>query len=108
MLADHMENYAATFNLNILNSSTVEASSFDQPRGIWSVRIRTPYGVKTVVAKHLVQSTGIGCQKPYIPNIPGKESYRGISIHSEKYKNPKQLIDQGAKVRSLPSWIILR
>lgn len=97
MLADHMENYAATFNISILNSSTVESCSFNQSRGIWSVRIRTPFGLKTVAAKHLVQSTGISCQKPYIPDIPGYESYRGINIHSEIYKNSKQLIDQGAK-----------
>lgn len=100
MLADHMKNYATTFNLNILNSSTVEASSFNRSKGTWSVRIQTPYGVKTVTAKHLVQCTGIGCQKPFTPKIPGKELYKGISIHSAEYKNPKQLIDQGVKVRS--------
>ncbi|ROW04748.1 hypothetical protein VMCG_04719 [Cytospora schulzeri] len=97
MLADHMKNYVATFNLNILNSSTVEASAFNQSKGVWNMRIRTPYGVKTVIAKHLVQSTGIGCQKPNIPKLPGGELYKGISIHSAEYKNPKQFTGNGAK-----------
>lgn len=100
MLANHMKNYVATFNLTILNSSTVEASSFTQSKGTWRAKIATPYGVKSVVAKHLVQATGIACQNPYVPNISGKESYSGICIHSTGYKNPKQLIDEGAKVRS--------
>ncbi|KUI59726.1 putative indole-3-pyruvate monooxygenase YUCCA11 [Cytospora mali] len=97
MLADHMKNYAAAFNLNILNSSTVEASSFSQSKCIWNARIRTPHGIKTVVARNLVQSTGIGSQKAFIPDIPGKESFKGINIHSAIYKNPEQLSLQGAK-----------
>lgn len=106
MLADHMKTYAATFHLNILNSSTVEESSFSQSKGVWSVKVATPYGVKTVVAKHLVQATGIGCQKPYVPSISGKDLYGGISMHSTEYKNPKQLIDQGAKVTH-PLFVVL-
>lgn len=99
MLADHMKNYAATFKLNIMNSSTVEASSLDQSKGVWNIKIHTPHGPKTVTAKHLVQCTGISGHRPFVPKIPGKESYKGTSIHSAEYKNPKQLSDLGAKVR---------
>lgn len=98
-----MKNYVATFNLSILNSSTVEASSFSLSKGTWRAKVRTPYGVKTVFAKHLVQCAGIGSQNPLVPSIPGKESYKGVNIHSVEYKNPKQLSDHGAKVRDHPS-----
>ncbi|ROW11857.1 hypothetical protein VPNG_04914 [Cytospora leucostoma] len=97
MLADHMKNYADTFKLNIINSSTVEASSLNQSKGVWDIKIHTPHGSKTVKARHLVQCTGTTGQRPFIPNIPGKESYKGTSVHSAEYKNPKQLIDLGAK-----------
>lgn len=100
MLADHMKNYAARFNLDIFNSSVTEATSFNQSKGTWAVRIHTPHGVKTVMAKHLVQSTGLSGQRPFFPKIPGEDLYKGTSIHSGEYKNPKQLSTQGAKVRS--------
>lgn len=99
-LADHMKNYAAAFHLNILNSSSVEGSSFNAASGTWTVLVRTPSGNKVVKAKHLVQSTGIGGAKPYIPELPGAGSYKGINIHSAEYKNPKTLSDKGAKVRA--------
>ncbi|KAK7734030.1 hypothetical protein SLS53_008025 [Cytospora paraplurivora] len=97
MLAAHMKNYAETFKLNIINSSTVEASSLSQSTGVWNIRIHTPDGPKTITAKHLVQCTGITGQRPFVPKIPGKELYKGTSVHSAEYKNPKQLIDQCAK-----------
>lgn len=94
-----MKNYAATFDLNILQSSFVEGTSFNESTGIWDVKIHTPQGRKNLKAKHLVQATGIGGSKPYTPDIPGEDLYKGINIHSEKYKNPKTLSDKGVKVR---------
>lgn len=98
-LADHMKTYAATFHLNMLNSSVVEGSSFDKSKGIWTIKVHTPWGSKVVKAKHLVQATGVGGSKPYIPSIPGAESYKGLNLHSVEYKNSrKTLSDKGAKV----------
>lgn len=98
-LADHMRNYAATFHLNILYSSTIEGCSFSTARGAWTVRVRTPTGPRVVRAKHLVQSTGLGGSEPYMPSLPGAEAYKGVNLHSVAYKNPKTLSDKGAKVR---------
>lgn len=94
-----MKKYATTFNLNILHSSSVEGSSFNTATHTWTVKVRTPTGSKVVRAKHLVQSTGVGGSKPFVPNLPGAEDYKGVNIHSERYKNPQTLTDQGAKVR---------
>lgn len=95
-LSDHMKNYAEAFHLNILNSSVLEGSSFNRTRGMWTFKVRTPSGTKTVKSKHLVQCTGIGSSKPYVPSLPGE--YQGINIHSAEYKNAKKLIERGAKV----------
>lgn len=94
-----MKTYAATFHLNILNASTVEGSSFNTTTRTWTVKVRTPAGIKVIKAKHLVMSTGIGGSKPYLPDLPGVEGYKGVNIHSERYKNPQTLTDKGAKVR---------
>ncbi|KAK2598827.1 hypothetical protein N8I77_012212 [Diaporthe amygdali] len=98
MLSGHMGEYAEKFKLNILHSSTLVGSSFSKNKGVWNAKIRTPFGIKTLRAKQLVQATGVGCDHPYIPNIPGKELYKGvINFHSKWYKNPQQLLDKGAK-----------
>ncbi|KAJ4397786.1 hypothetical protein N0V93_002023 [Gnomoniopsis smithogilvyi] len=96
-LASHMKKYAATFNLSILHSSTVEGSSFNTATRTWTIKVHTPSGTKVVRSKHLVQCTGIGGSKPFVPNLPGAEDYKGVNIHSAWYKNPKTLTDQGAK-----------
>ncbi|PSR84239.1 hypothetical protein BD289DRAFT_368848, partial [Coniella lustricola] len=95
-LANHMKKYAAAFSLNLLNSSHLVGSSFDQARGTWTFRVHTPFGLKTIRSKHLAQCTGIGGSKPYIPDLPGE--FKGINIHSSEYKNPQVLADQGVKV----------
>lgn len=98
MLSGHMREFAKKFNLNILHSSTLVGSSFNKVKGVWNARIRTPFGIKTLRAKQLVQCTGVGCDHPYIPKLPGKELYKGLaSFHSKEYKNPRQLLDKGAK-----------
>lgn len=103
-LAAHMKKYASTFNLNILHSSRVEGSSFNTTTRMWTIKVRTPAGSKIVRSKHLVQCTGIGGSKGFVPNLPGAEEYQGVNIHSERYKNPRTLTDQGAKVReTLPA-----
>lgn len=102
-LADHMKKYVATFHLNYLNSSTVEGSSFNKTTGKWTCKVRTPFGIKIVKSKHFVQSTGVVGRTPYIPDIPGE--YKGFSIHSGYYKNPRTLTDKGAKVKPTPPFL---
>lgn len=98
-LTDHMKKYAATFHLNSLYSSYIEGSSFNKTTKKWTFKVRTPQGTKIVKSKILVQCTGIGGQKGFVPEIPGE--YKGVNIHSDRYKNPRTLTDKGAKVRRL-------
>jgi cation diffusion facilitator CzcD-associated flavoprotein CzcO len=97
-----LKRYAAAFDLNIVHSVTVKATSYDETQKEWTVRISTPEGDKTIVCKHLVQATGICSAKPNIPQISDPQLYKGISLHSTSYKNPKLLIDRGAKASPMP------
>lgn len=62
--------------------------------GRWTINVDTPTGKHTIVAHHLVQATGIGSQKPYVPTVLD-EGYTGVNIHSSQYHNPAALKAQG-------------
>ncbi|POS69877.1 hypothetical protein DHEL01_v211728, partial [Diaporthe helianthi] len=98
MLSAHMREFASKFKLNILHSSWLVGSSFNKTKGVWNVKLHTPSGIKTLRAPQLVQATGVGCDQPYMPKLPGKELYKGVAnFHSKYYQNPRGLLDKGAK-----------
>lgn len=82
----------------MINSIKILSTNFDGASKQWTVNISTPAGNHTVVSKHLVQATGIGSQKPFVPAIANIELFSGVSIHSTRYKNAKELAQQGVKV----------
>ncbi|KAH7244497.1 uncharacterized protein BKA55DRAFT_692296 [Fusarium redolens] len=96
-LANHLIQYVATFNLNVITSAQVQSTMYNKSNEKWTVRLQTPAGAITVTAKHLVQATGVSSQKPYVPFIPDRQVYKGISIHSSDYKNCQRLANQGVK-----------
>lgn len=82
----------------MINSTKILSTKFDGMSKRWIVNFSTPAGEHTVVSKHLVQATGIGSQKPYVPAMQNEELFSGISIHSARYKNGKEMVKKGAKV----------
>lgn len=97
-LANHLAQYVASFNLNIITSATIQLTVYDRSSEKWTIELQTPTGVITVTAKQLVQATGVSSQKPYVPTIASAEVYKGINIHSSDYKNGRTLVEQGIKV----------
>lgn len=82
----------------MINSVKILSTRFDKASKQWTVNFSTPAGEHTVVSKHLVQATGIGSQKPYVPAIADEELFGGVSIHSSQYKNGKEIAEKGVKV----------
>jgi hypothetical protein len=101
-LSEHMQRYAAAFKLNMLNSTTIKWTSYDTLRKRWTVKLDTPSGEKNVTSRIFVQATGIGSSKPYVPEIPNKHLYKGINLHSNGFKNGKDLVEKGVKVSIVP------
>ncbi|KAF5617232.1 K+ transport flavoprotein [Fusarium tjaetaba] len=99
-LANHLSQYVASFNLNVITSATIRSTVYDTTSAKWKIELQTPAGGVVVTAKQLVQATGVSSQKPYVPNIANAEVYKGINIHSSDYKNGRELAEQGVKVRS--------
>ena len=100
-IAKFTREYAETFNLNVLTSTRLISSSYNQATKKWTVKLQTPEGQKTVITGHFVQATGIGSAMPYIPELSGRQMYQGVSIHSAHYKSAHLLAEQGAEVGHL-------
>lgn len=94
-LAEQVRRYVAAFNLNVITSAVIIKTTLMQDKR-WQVELQTSAGICTVVARHLVQATGIGSQKPNLPPMADQQVYKGISVHSARYKNAKELRNQGA------------
>lgn len=98
-LADQVERYVNEFNLNIINSAKIINTEYNKTKEQWTVRFTTPqHGKRTAIAKHLVLATGVGSQKSNMPALPGRESYKGVVMHSNEFKNGQLLKKQGIKV----------
>jgi cation diffusion facilitator CzcD-associated flavoprotein CzcO len=95
-LAAHLKQYVQTFGLDVIHSVEIICTILAED-GRWKVEFQTPEGAYTVLAKHLVQATGIGSQIPYTPAIPERKAYNGIAIHSSQYRNMAILKDRGVR-----------
>ncbi|KAK0726917.1 hypothetical protein B0T26DRAFT_747310 [Lasiosphaeria miniovina] len=99
-LAEQVKRYVATFNLDAIYSATIRSTTYDPEKKQWEVRFETPDALRTALAKHVVQATGISSQKPYLPPMADSSLYKGVSIHSVAYKNAHELTGAGAKASS--------
>ncbi|KAL3496535.1 monooxygenase [Aspergillus germanicus] len=96
-LASQVRRYVETFNLNVVNSAQITWTEYDEVNKKWTITFQTPAGKRTATSKHLVLATGIGSQKPNMPEVEDRNLYKGISIHSAEYKNAEVLKEQGVK-----------
>lgn len=82
----------------MITSVKIQSTQYDELSKRWTIRFQTPTGQHTAVSKHLVQATGLGSQKFYLPPIKGEDLYKGTSVHSAQYRNAKEFKQEGAKV----------
>jgi cation diffusion facilitator CzcD-associated flavoprotein CzcO len=111
-VAEHLHQYARQFSLQIMHLTTIRSTSYDPGSKTWKFVVDTA-GRKmprTIIGKHLVQATGIGSSRPYVPQIENNGIYSGISLHSTEFRNAKVLAGRGVKVKYLntPLWPALR
>lgn len=84
----YLDDYVSYFNINPLFKRTVEFAKFEESKGKWNVKVRNGNSgdVEEYFCKFLVVATG-EASYPFIPEVPGLESFKGEAIHSTKYKN---------------------
>lgn len=70
--------------------SEVVAARWDEDAARWQVRLRTPRGEETLEANAIVSAVG-QLNRPRIPEIPGRERFRGTSFHSAQWDHTQDL-----------------
>ncbi|KAM7222487.1 hypothetical protein V8F06_001981 [Rhypophila decipiens] len=103
-LAAQLRRFISAFGLNIITSAHIRSTVYDPSAERWEVTFtigpnsgNSPPKAIVVVARHLVQATGVASQKPYSPSLPDANLYRGRSLHSASYSNPSASLPAGAK-----------
>ncbi|KAJ3875081.1 hypothetical protein F5051DRAFT_415018 [Lentinula edodes] len=95
-MADWLESYATTLELNIWTSSTVIGATQDTDNK-WRVRVHRDNGSERVFrVNHLIIATGLGDGIPTIPDIPNSALFEGVVEHSARYRRASDY--QGKKV----------
>ncbi|THH27067.1 hypothetical protein EUX98_g7120 [Antrodiella citrinella] len=85
-LADWLEFYANTMELNVWNSSAITHAVRDDATNKWVVTVKKEDGSERVLrVDHLVFALGLGAGSINIPDIPGKEDFRGQVLHSTSH-----------------------
>ncbi|KAH7888534.1 FAD/NAD(P)-binding domain-containing protein [Phlebopus sp. FC_14] len=85
-LADWLESYAHSLELNVWTSATVASVEPGTQGKRWSVRvIRGDEKERTFEVNHVVFALGIGSGVGRVPDIPGQEEFKGQILHSCKH-----------------------
>lgn len=90
-LADWLESYARTFELNVWTATTVLSGEFDEASQTWSVIVRTANGSeRKIKCRQLVFSTGISGSVPNIPDYPGIKDFTGEFVHTAGFSSGRR------------------
>ncbi|KIM92256.1 hypothetical protein PILCRDRAFT_810309 [Piloderma croceum F 1598] len=85
-LADWLESYAQSLELNVWTSSVVLKASQDASTNHWSVTVKRVDGSERILhPHHLVFAVGLGGGVPNMPVYPGMDGFEGRILHSSQY-----------------------
>ncbi|XP_059295385.1 probable indole-3-pyruvate monooxygenase YUCCA10 [Lycium ferocissimum] len=84
----YLDNYVSYFDITPLYKRKVELANFDESTRKWNVKVRNGNSgdVEEYFSKFLVVATG-EASYPFIPEVPGLESFKGEAIHTTQYKD---------------------
>ncbi|KAG1861584.1 hypothetical protein DFJ58DRAFT_777488 [Suillus subalutaceus] len=84
--------------LDVWTASTIIKTSWNDSTKTWTVEVnRGGKGTRVLTVKHLVFATGSG-GRPYVPDIPGKASFKGSAVHSSEFKSAANHVGKKAIV----------
>ncbi|KAH7409722.1 flavin-containing monooxygenase [Cadophora sp. MPI-SDFR-AT-0126] len=88
-LARGFTEYVNEYGLDVRLSTAVESASWDEHAKIWTVKANQNGTNFTLKGRHIIFAIGSD-QKPYMPNYPNRETFKGTVIHSVDYKSPRE------------------
>ncbi|MFZ2155168.1 MAG: NAD(P)/FAD-dependent oxidoreductase, partial [Bradyrhizobium sp.] len=89
-LANWLEAYAESMELNFWTGTEFEGGSYDEKEQRWTVVLRRADGSKrTMHPQHVVLATGVS-GIPSLPDIPALKNFAGTVIHSSQYTDGEE------------------
>ncbi|QWG13980.1 NAD(P)/FAD-dependent oxidoreductase [Bradyrhizobium sediminis] len=89
-LANWLEAYAESMELNFWTGTEFEGGSYDENKQRWTVALRRSDGGKrTMHPQHVVLATGVS-GIPSLPDIPTLKNFAGTVIHSSQYTDGEE------------------
>lgn len=85
-IADWLEFYASSMELNVWTSTELLSSAYDDATSSWTIRVRTENGERELRPRHVILSTG-AAGEPNIPEIPGVRDFHGEVYHSSRHQS---------------------
>lgn len=88
-LKDYAEHCVDKYGLRprIRFSTTITAAEFDEDASVWT--LRTGDG-DTLTARYVIGATGV-LTRPKLPDIPGVESFSGLTMHTSRWDHDRDL-----------------
>ncbi|OLN87313.1 putative indole-3-pyruvate monooxygenase YUCCA9 [Colletotrichum chlorophyti] len=99
-LAAQIRAIAQEFDLGrrVLHSTTVSGTDYDPQTRVWQVKLKSRGKERVLSCACVVLATGAGFSGAApLPDLPGRELFKGPSIHSLSYRNAATLRAGGAK-----------
>ncbi|EIW79086.1 FAD/NAD(P)-binding domain-containing protein [Coniophora puteana RWD-64-598 SS2] len=87
-MGDWLEGYSDFLELNVWTSCEIVSTKWIEDRKSWTIEVRRAGDLRTLSVKHLVFATGL-TGPPNLPEIPGRERFRGTVVHSADFSEPK-------------------
>ena len=86
-IANWLEFYADTMELNVWTSTEFTGGSFDDKSGQWALDVRRADGtMRTLRPRHVVFATGVSAI-PIKPDLPGLDTFAGEVLHSSQFNS---------------------
>ncbi|SFL14149.1 flavin-containing monooxygenase [Geodermatophilus ruber] len=86
-MGDWLEAYVEAMEVPYWSSTAVTSAHYSPEKGEWTVEAEREGDALTLRPKHLVLATGMS-GKPNIPDIPGRDVFRGDQHHSSAHPGP--------------------
>ena len=92
VLLDYFRNCADTFELreHIHFNTSVESVAWDDATETWTVEVHGPAGPETMRANAVISAVG-QLNRPKLPDIKGRDSFKGPAFHSARWDHDVDL-----------------
>ncbi|NRI69865.1 NAD(P)/FAD-dependent oxidoreductase [Rhodococcus sp. MS16] len=86
LLADWIETYVEAMQLNYWSSTEFVSGEYHEASGRWQVVLRLADGAeRTMRPRHVVMATGGVGGRPFRPELPGLDSFKGDTLHTKEF-----------------------